>query len=237
MNLAADAVRVWRGFKAPTLSLGSFYDLLGGVFIPATVEMQANAGLVGYLPSIPAGMPGKPDSVPDETAILFWGSQDAYRRGFQRLAVRTYTLTHAAVYAPGSGADFPVPFEGWLQANQPYYLNSEPADWMRGISHHVLGSRPSAVTPMQFRANLAAALPSDERPTAILCAADDYFVGWELTADDSPQLRQLLEHCDWQWSTVQAEQTLPAGLWDEWAGIPIGAGTSLNFQFTRLGDS
>ena len=72
----ANAVRVWRGFRLPTLTLPAFYDKLGTVFVPATVKLQINAGLHSYTPTVPAGLEGKPDYVPDETAILFWKSQE-----------------------------------------------------------------------------------------------------------------------------------------------------------------
>ena len=54
------------------------------------------------------------------------------------LAVRTYTLTHASVYAPGSGADFPVAFDGQLASGQPYFLVPQPADWMHGTVSHLV---------------------------------------------------------------------------------------------------
>src|SRR5579862_9270454 len=89
-----NAVRVWRGYKEPRLQLDQFYSKLGTVFVPSTVLMQINAGLYSYTPTVPAGLTGKPDMVPDETAILFWDSQETYWNGFNTLAVRTYTLTH-----------------------------------------------------------------------------------------------------------------------------------------------
>ena len=123
-----DAVRVWRGFRSPALSTGEFHNELGATFLPATVKMQSNAGLCSYIPTVVAGLPGKPDSAPDETAILFWGSQTAYRNSFNRLAVRIYTLTHNGVYAiqnHQSRADFPVLFKAGLSLiNQAISLKS-----------------------------------------------------------------------------------------------------------------
>ena len=104
-DIPPDAVRVWRGYRAPALPQADFFTKLGTVFVPATVKMQIAIGLDGYLPSVPAGLEGKPDTVPDETAILFWDSQGTYTAGFDTLAVRTYTLTHGAVYRPPSGAN------------------------------------------------------------------------------------------------------------------------------------
>ena len=92
--VAPDAVRVWRGFRLPALSINQFYSKLGSVFVPATVKMQVEAGLRSYTPTVPGGLPGKPDSVPDETAILFWESQATYWNGFnspRRAGVYTHT--------------------------------------------------------------------------------------------------------------------------------------------------
>src|SRR5580698_1730575 len=115
--VSPNAVRVWRGYRLPTLPIDQFYSKLGTVFVPATVLMQIDAGLYSYTPTVPAGLDGKPDTTPDETAILFWDSQETYWNGFTTLAVRTYTLTHGGVYLTANGqsrADLPVLFSGSL---------------------------------------------------------------------------------------------------------------------------
>jgi hypothetical protein len=155
IEIPPDAVRVWRGFCHPTVEHADFLKRLGTVFVPAGVQMQISCGLDGYIPSVPAGLPGKPASVPDETAILFWDSQQTYHRAFGTLAARTYSLTHAAVYAPRSRADFPTAFAGEIITGQPYYLIDSPADWMHGQVQHFLGSRPDVTTPDAFRAAAA----------------------------------------------------------------------------------
>src|SRR5471030_1917969 len=129
-----DAVRVWRGFRLPSLAVDQFYSKLGTVFIPATVKFQIDAGLHSYTPAVPAGLQGKPDWVPDETAILFWKSQQVYWNGFTRLSVRTYTLTHGGCYVttgtPLSRADFPILFAGAasLNVDAPVFLFNKEAD-------------------------------------------------------------------------------------------------------------
>lgn len=153
MRVAPDSVRVWRGFRLPSLGLDQFLGKLGTVFVPATVKMQIDAGLRAYAPTVPAGLPGKPATVPDETAILFWASPETYWNGFTRLAVRTYTLTHGGVYLTQdnqSRADFPVRFDGALGVDQPVYLYDAPADWMHGAIRHLVAARPPAVDPHRF---------------------------------------------------------------------------------------
>jgi hypothetical protein len=241
-----DSVRVWRGFRLPALTVDQFCVKLGSVFVPATVKMQIDVGLQAYMPAIPAGLPDKPDTVPDETAILFWESPQTYWNGFTTLAVRTYTLTHGGCYVTDnnqSRADFPVLFAGSLTADQPVYLFTSRADWMKGSVNHVVGARPAAQDPVQFRAAAAAALGSIQRDTAlegaIACAGDDYLVYWELgpaapgmqhPPSGIPAMQALLG-----WSRVFAPPPtfVPVGLWDEWAGMDVVSGSSFNMQFTR----
>jgi len=231
----ADAVRVWRGFRAASMAQPDFYARLQGVFIPATVELQIKVGLSAYVPSVSAGLPDKPDTVPDETAILFWESQPTYRDAFKTLAVRTYTLTHAAVYTPASGADFPTLFAGRLEANKPTYLVEQPADWMRAPVRHFLGSRRSDVSPETFRDQLATALgvAQQSRAGAIACAGDDYVAYWELGSGPPDTFDALARCSDWSTVLAAAPTELQGGLWDAWPGLQLKPGDSLNLQFRR----
>jgi hypothetical protein len=236
----ADAVRVWRGFRAPDVDLAAFYERLNTVFVPSTVLMQVDAGLDAYIPTVLAGLPDKPDEVPDETAILFWDSQQTYRDGFNKLAVRTYTLTHGAVYTAGSGASFPLPFEGELKANQPCSLVDGAADWMHGTVRHLVGARPDEVDSERFRADLAEVLASagiDGPAGAVACAGDDYFVYWELESDPpgagAERFATLAAHTSWSHVVAAQPTSLEFGLWDDWPGLAIEAGDSLNMQFPR----
>jgi hypothetical protein len=237
-DIPPDAVRVFRGYRASSMALPDFFSNFGTVFVPATVEMQIAAGLDGYFPSVPAGLPNKPDSVPDETAILFWDSQQTYTDAFTTLAVRTYALTHGAVYRPPSGSQFPVVFAGALASEQPYYLIDQPADWMHGKVTHLLGGRPPGVSPDEFRAKLAPVLSDIQRQGkiagAVACAGDDYLVYWELAGPGgSDGVGALKARLDWSQVLAPTPTRLTSGLWDPWPGMTIATGTSLNMQFRR----
>ena len=248
--VAPSAVRVWRGFRLPSLEIAQFYDKLGTVFVPATVLMQIDAGLHTYAPTVPAGLPGKPDTVPDETAILFWSSQATYWNGFTRLAVRTYTLTHNGVYLTQnnqSRADFPVAFAGALTADQPVYLFEKPADWMHGAIAHFVAARPARLDPASFATGVAKTLASIRETIAldgaIACVGNDYLVYWELGplapgARQGPSGIPLLQAqlTDWSQTFAAAPTFLPIGLWDEWSGMDVRAGSSFNMQFKRRGE-
>lgn len=248
---APDAVRVWRGFKATSMTLEQFYNKLGTVFVPATVKFQIDAGLHSYTPAVPAGLTGKPDYVPDETAILFWKSQQTYWNGFTRLSVRTYTLTHGGVYittgTPLSRADFPILFAGanTLNVDAPVFLFDKEADWMNGTIHHLIAERPRDVDIATFKNNVASALAniqglSNSLDAAIACIGDEYLVYWELgplapgtgsPISGIPLLQGILTG----WSQVlnPAPTYLPMGIYDEWAGMDVRAGSSFNMQFKR----
>jgi hypothetical protein len=240
-----NAVRVWRGYRLPTLPLDQFYSKLGTVFVPATVLMQIDAGLCSYTPTVPAGLTGKPDTVPDETAILFWESPETYWNGFTRLAVRTYTLTHGGVYLPiQSRADLPVLFKGTLAADQPVYLFNKAADWMRGTINHFVAERPATMDLPAFQAAVATVLSNIQKQAlldgAIACVGNDYLVYWELRpvvtgTQTPPSGIPTLQSALTGWSQVftPAPTFVPVGLWDEWAGMDVRAGSSFNMQFTR----
>jgi hypothetical protein len=232
-----DAVRVWRGFRAPTLSQEGFFTRLSTVFVPATVEMQTAIGLDGYIPSIPGGVKDKPATVPDETAILFWDSQQTYQDGFKTLAVRTYTITHGAVYTKESGANFPTLFSGTLASGAPAYLFAQPADWMHGTVEHLIGAPPEGMNLQDFASRVAtimSGIQSRRAATgAIVCVGDSYVVYWQLDAKDETGLDDLRELCSWSLLRTARPTTLPAGLWDEWPGMAIAPGDSFNMQFER----
>jgi hypothetical protein len=239
-----DAVRVWRGYRLPTLDIPKFYSNLGTVFVPATVLMQIDAGLCSYTPTVPAGLDGKPDSVPDETAILFWDSQETYWNGFSTLAVRTYTLTHGGVYTTQSGANLPVLFSGSLKIEAPVYLFDKPADWMHGAINHLVAGRAANVDPVAFRTAIENVLSTIQKQVplegAIACVGNDYLVYWELGSaapgtPTPPSGIPALQAAISGWNQVfkPAPTFLPIGLWDKWAGMDVRAGSSFNMQFKR----
>ncbi len=236
-EIPADAARVWRGFRSLSTPLEDFFHLLGTAFIPSTVALQAKAGLDTYVPTVVAGLPGKPDTVPDETAILFWDTQQAYVDAFKTLAVRAYHLTHGPVYTPESRGDYPEVFNGQLAVDQPSFLVRTPADWMRGEIKHLIGSRASGETSDAFCAEVAQVVgglqPGAGIDGAIVCVGPHYLVYWVLgnAADDGTAA--LASLCEWSHLAMPRPTVLPAGLWDDWPGMTVASGDSFNMQFRR----
>ena len=168
-----DAVRIWRGFRNSTLTEEKFFADLGSVFVPATVELQWPNGLDAYIPSFPAGK-GKPATVPDETAILFWDSQLTYHNGFNTLAIHAGAQpdplastrrpegegdSRRALRTLRVGARQTAPVSDPAQPNEPYRrLSPSPA----GLS--IPEPRPGCPRPSPHcRAGMGAGFARGER--------------------------------------------------------------------------
>jgi hypothetical protein len=241
----ANAVRVWRGFKKRGMGLKDFIEKSGSVFVPAGVLMQVDLGLQVYVPAFPAGAKDKSDTVPDETAILFWEDQQTYRDTFKTLAERVYTLTHGALYQmPPSTAAFPELLADSLNKEQPYYLFDIAVDWMHGTVRHLAGGRPKTKSSEDFIAKIFKRIKTlqSSRPEGmdgvIICAGGDYVVYWEHWAKDAVKqsnscIDDLAEMTDIALLKKAVPATLPAGLWDKWEGMNIKSGDCFNFQFER----
>ncbi|WP_337862743.1 hypothetical protein [Nitrososphaera sp.] len=250
-----NSVRVWCGFKLPRMQAEEFNNLMGTVFIPATVKMQAAAGLDSYVPTVLTGLEGKPDSVPDETALVFWKTQQAYDNCRNKmLAGRAYKLTHSGVFDfenRRSLSSFPAPFNGSLEFDKPTYLFEKNAAWMHGTVRHFVAESPAGTDPAAFLAALSQKLAeikqnlNQQLEGAIAFARKDYFVYWELAPPAAPAgtseapsgVPLLKEALAGSWSrafTAEPANVTNNGLWDEWLGMTgVHAGSSLNVQFER----
>lgn len=232
-----EAVRVWRGFRSPELKIKDFFDKLSTVFVPATVELQTPIGLSAYIPTIPGGVENKPATVPDETAILYWNSQQTYKDGFKTLAVRTYTLTHGAVYTGESRADFPTFYTGKLELNKPSFLVDKPADWMNGNVNHLVAEIPENMSAIEFTTKVESIVSSIQKGGTIeggvVCVGPEYIVYWELGDVKSNGFKQLEELVQWKLSVNPKPTSLTDGLWEDWPGMDIKPGNGFNMQFER----
>lgn len=240
----ADAVRVWRGFRTKEMSLEDFLLKSGEIFLPAGVLMQAGLGLQAYIPAFPAGKEDKPDTVPDETAILFWEDRQTYYEAFKTLAGRVYTLSHGALYQmPPSTAAFPVLLTDSFNREQPYYLFDNAADWMSGSVRHLVGGRPPATAPEDFPAGIFKHMKTIQSSNlkgmdgVIVCAGNDYVAYWEHWADEAGINNSLVEELAAMTDVALFKKalpvTIPAGLWDKWQGMDVKSGDCFNFRFER----
>lgn len=239
-TVAPDSVHVWRGYKAAQKSYTDFSKFLGNVFVPACALLQPNAGLCAYVPSIVLPE-AKVDGVPDQTALMFWWNQEAYKDAFNKLAVRAYTNLHGDAYDTKiSSAQFPILFAGELKSEQPYFLVDQHADWMIGYVHHFVGARPMEQVPTDFLAAIAAwvqgyaARKDGQIDNAIICAGNNYVALWEHgTSPDAIFASGILDLVTPCLNRTAENYTPPAGLWDDWPGIDLQEHDCINIQLRR----
>ncbi len=238
--VAPDAVQVFRGFRAPGRSAADLAALLGSVLVPACALLQPEAGLRAYVTALPRSA-GKPDSVPDHTALLFWSTQDAYHEAFETVAVRAWARLQGDAYGPASATQFPVALGTSLAPDQPYYLIDQPADWMLGNVRHLVIGRPAASPPQAFLGEVYAWADAirNEPPAgmkgALVCAGQSYATAWllgEARGGDDPLLD--LAKCGQVFLDAEAEPTdVPADLWTSWSGLALASPSCLNVQLKR----
>lgn len=239
--VAPDAVRVWRGFRLPSLSQETFFAKLGSIFIPGTVQIQAPVGLTAYLPSVlPAE---KHPAAPDEIALVFYRVQQSYDDAKKTVGGRAYSDLHGLVFdLTRSLSGFPQKFAGELVPDERYHLFDQHLDWQHGAVNAFVGVR-SGGDAGEFLSRIAGWLgrvQSDGGPDgAIASASTDYVVYWEHWPDEAaaagspiPGLAELVEPV-----YRQAFKPTPMhhGLWEDYDGLTVDGGESFNFQFERHG--
>jgi hypothetical protein len=236
-----NSVRVWHGFRAPDLSYEEFANLLGTVFIPTGTLLQPRAGLCAFLPTM-TRQTDKPEEVPDQTALMWWTTEQQHDLAPRCQAVRAYQALHFAYDETRSKSRPPVPFEGSAAAGQSYHLFTQEADWMLGtVRHFVGGPREAGPGWLDAVGRWASDYVASEPGAvdgALLDVADGYVAFWEhypdADAPPSPALDQLAELATPSLSKA-AEPIAPGGgLWDEWPGWPdLGEEDCWNIQLDR----
>lgn len=241
-----DAVRVWRGFRLPTVEPEDFQDKLGKVFIPVTAQIQRLYGLTAYLPTVLPVM--KPEGVPDEIALVFYKTQQAYKDATLAVGGRAYGLLHATIFDLSmSKSGFPVPFSGQVSYDTPYHLFTDSVDWQGGWSQVFVGARNASMTEADFTAGLQAFLLdlNQYRPAAlngaVICVSANWVIYWEHWKAESGRNNSLISKLDGfsdriisqPFTSTPVESSLQA----HYAGLDAVEGKSFNILFPRLDDS
>jgi hypothetical protein len=224
-----DAVRVWRGFRLPTLTPADFLTALGTIFIPVTAQLQSLYGLTAYLPTV---LPtGKPAGVPDEIALVFYETQKAYNDMTLIVAGRAYSSLHKTVFAfPASLSSFPILLgREAITVDQPYYLFTKSVDWEQGFTQVFVGARPANVNVTDFVAKLTRFLQSQQRRPApgldgaIACVSNDYVVYWEHWNNEGQSLQGSISDLPNLATRIllqpYAKQAVDGSLTDHYAGL------------------
>lgn len=239
--VAADAVRVWRGFRRSGLSQDQFFGKLGSIFIPGTVQIQAPVGLTAYLPSV---LPrDKHPAAPDEIALVFYRVQQSYDDAKLTVGGRAYSDLHGLVFdLTKSLSGFPQKFAGELVPDGRYHLFDQPVDWQHGAVAAFVGMR-SGGDAEGFLSAVAGWLGRVQRDGgpdgAIASASTEYVVYWEHWPDEAaaaaspiPDLADLVEPV---YRKAFEPTPMHHGLWEHYDGLTVNGGESFNFQFDRHG--
>lgn len=245
--VAPDSVYVWRGFKSASLSYVQFVQFLGTVFVPACALLQPRIGLRAYIPTL-VPQASKPAAVPDQTALMFWSVPAAHDQAKLAIAERIYMNLHGDVYDMNRSKLQEVPKSldlaaTTLEPEQPYYLLSQPADWMQGQIHHLVGARRPDLAVNDFLTaactwaqTFRASWPT-EVDSALVCCGNDYVVAWLHSAGGNTQLHSLLDGLAALTVPVLSADANPlkleAELWDDWPGFDLTQAACLNIEFHR----
>jgi len=238
--VSPDAVRVFRGRRRTSVSDEVFLKALGGMFMPVTVQMQRLYGLTAYLPAV---LPiGHAPSLPDEIALVFYRTQAAYHLAKQCVGGRAYSEMHELVFdMKASKSDFPRPFTGTLDLDQPYHLFSAAVDWQCGSVALYVGSRLPTLAVEGFRRGVAERMlalqqsPGDA-DAAIFCGAEDWVILWVHTPGEAPPRIAAFDSLATPVLALSPQRVaIPGDLTTPYAGFQISeAGGSFLTQFPRF---
>jgi hypothetical protein len=181
------SIRVFAGYRLPTLTRETFFKELGDTFMPGTPCMLAPLGLCAYVAAALDFEDGS--GMPDEVALIVYASLDAYNAARQKsLQGRMYTHSHAGVFDMArSRGQFPgtvdqpnklLPIDRWS-----WYLFDRPVDWQVASTRLLfLKGAPTQGAMQDFlvRATRAAsaALEKAGADQVIVVAGTDYAAIW-----------------------------------------------------------
>ena len=235
-----DAVRVWRGYRLSSLAPQAFLTALGSIFIPVTAILQRLYGLTAYLPTV---LPlDKPTGVPDEIALVFYETQQAYNDTKLIVAGRAYSSLHSTVFAfPASQSGFPISLPDTLAFDTPYHLFTNAADWQSGFTQLFVGTRKSATTPKNFAASLLKFLKRVQEHRAkglegaVVCVNADWVLYWEHWTSEAASLKgsisDLAKLADLVLLQPYVSTPIESSLTAHYAGLNVKGGESFNIRF------
>lgn len=255
IHIRPDSVRVSWWYKAQHISRRKFEQRLGQIFIPSWVLLTSPIGMTSYYPSLVPE--DKCQNVPDETAIVFFESQDVYKNRRVATAGRLagYEL-HQVVFdmeqksgPKVSFTAFPILMEEEIKTDIAYYLIDQPADWFHGTTDHYLGvftvkssqgsSSHEKFLPFLYDAMSALQTNKPEGLSGLLFGvSSDTFMMWANWSDaDDPGRSQLLKNIKNELRTVLdapcTPTDIPLSLSDEYSGVDVKPGTCYDTRFRR----
>jgi hypothetical protein len=231
-----DAVRVWRGRKHKDLRQGEFFEKLGEIFIPFTVEMQRLYGLAAYLPMVLP--PDHPPALPDEVALVFYKTKESYNDSKKYPGGRAYSDLHALVFdLDSSGSGFPDLLEANFTLNQPWHLFSNAADWQTGSADLLVALRKNNVSIEAYGSEIAQVCKTVQSSRglvdgAVVFASEDWLVYWQHSPAAAAPMPSFANVSEIISSKAARATDLVASLDVPWDGFNIVGGEFFNMQFS-----
>jgi hypothetical protein len=184
--VGVNGVRVFGGYKLPSMSSDDFFQELGQTFMPGTPGMLAGLGLAAYLPAVLDLDPAL--GLPDEVALIIYASRDVYAAARNTVQGRMYTHSHAGVFdmarSRGQWAgpvDQPEQLAGTDRWS--WYAFNRDVDWQQGSTRvFFLSGNPQGGTLQELLQtathNGLQALTDAGVEQALFLAATNYAAIW-----------------------------------------------------------
>jgi hypothetical protein len=234
----ANAVRVWRGRRKNGLDQPAFFRKLGSIFMPITVVMQRILGLTAYLPAV---LPtSKPELLPDEVALVFYRSQQAYIDSKKYPGGRAYGDLHDVVFdLESSGSGFPNLLNANFELNQPWHLFSNSVDWQKGTAELLAAVRKQGISPEAWETGLATTAASVQSAGgsvdgAIVFATKDWVLFWQHCPVGTAPMPCFVSIADTVYNRVARPSDVEPELAIPCEGFTIVGGEFFNMQFPVL---
>lgn len=233
-----NAVRVFRGRKRAVFDRAGFLNKLATVFMPMTIQIQRLYGLSAYLPAVPPA--SNSGILPDEVALVFYRTQNAYQESKRCIGGRAYSALHELVFdMDASRSEFPELFQGNVEFDKPYHLFNTSLDWQGGSTRLYLGTRLPEVSPAAFAegiAKIASGLQQSrgDLDNVIFCVSEGWLIWWEHSS--TPVARGFAFDRLSKAAFIKAARLLrvPTSLTRPYKGLTLNdAGDFVNFQFAR----
>src|SRR5207247_9208543 len=89
--------------------------------------------------------------MPDEIALVFYQTQEAYVEAKRCVGGRSYSELHQLLFdMPASASSFPVLFTGEVQPDKAYHLFPKSVDWQIGSARMYADSRRPKVREVRI---------------------------------------------------------------------------------------
>lgn len=235
----ADAVRVFCGIKRPALGFDELVRKLESVFMPMTVQMQRLYGLTAYLPAVLP--PNHGEGVPDEVALVFYHTQNAYHEAKRCVGGRAYSELHELIFdMKASQSSFPRLFTGTVEPDQPYHLFDTSVDWQAGSARLVVGRVPDGAVPDAVFARVRDEATALQRSrgaldAVIFCVTPRYLLWWEHAPGAVPAADRFGQVADAVFAGAPRLVRMPPAITTPYAGLTLQpSGDFVCMQFSRL---